>query len=408
MSECSNNQSWNARLKCTMPHGSSTTSKAPRLLPEEPEIIVKGKGCRVWDQNGREFIDFRNSLGPISLGYAFPAVNDAIRAQLDNGIIFGHPTSLECEVSEMLCEVIPCAEQARFLKTGGEACAAAIRIARAYTGRTHIIQIGYNGWLNSLASGARIGPRESVKSIPGVPDQIAACYHAAGWNDTEAIEAYFNEYAGDIAAVIVAANYIDFEKGRTFYPFLREITRKNGALLIYDEIVTGFRVALGGVQEHFGVLPDLCIFAKAIANGMPLSTYAGSREVMSVCERPGFSISSTYGGETLSLAACKATIETFRKYNVPQHIYTTGEYLWENLNAHLKSAGVPLALLGHYACPTFTALENARPGLLTDFFRAAYRHGVSLYNVSYVNFSHKKEDCDETLERLDKAIADVL
>lgn len=407
MSECAANRSWNERLKQTMPHGSSTTSKAPHVLPEEPEVIVKGKGCRVWDQKGREYIDFRNGLGPVSLGYAFPAVDEAIRRQLENGILYGHPTAVECEVSEMLCDAIPSAEQARFLKTGGEACSAVIRIARAYTGRTHIIQIGYNGWLNSLASGARIGPRKTVKAIPGVPSGISSCYHAANWNDTEAIEAYFNEYAGNVAAVIVSADYKDFALGKTFYPFLREITRKNGALLIYDEIVTGFRVALGGVQEYFNVLPDLCVFAKAIANGMPLSVYAGSREIMSVCERPGFSISSTCGGEALSLAACKATIETFRKYNVPQHIYNTGEYLWGTLNAHLRSAGIPLALYGNYACPALLESGDSRPGILDDFFRAAYRHGVSLYNVSYVNFSHKKEDCDEALARLDDAIADL-
>lgn len=398
---------WNERLNKTMPHGSSTTSKAPHLLPEEPEIIVRGNGCRVWDEKGREFIDFRNSLGPVSLGYRFPAVDEAIRKQLDHGIIFGHPTALECEVSEMLCDVIPCAEQARFLKTGGEACAAAIRIARAYTGREHVIQIGYNGWLNSLASGAKVGPREAAHTIPGVPAAISALYHAAGWNDTDGISAYFDEFPGNVAVVIVAADYRNFELGSTFYPFLREITRKNGALLIYDEIVTGFRVALGGVQEYFGVNPDLCIFAKAIANGMPLSVYAGSREIMATCERRGFSISSTYGGETLSLAACKATIETFRSFDVSGHIREHGAYLWGKVNRRFKAAGVPLALEGAPACPMFVQGSSARPGLLSDFFRAAYRHGVSLYNVSYVNFSHKTDDCDEAYERICRAIEDV-
>ena len=398
---------WTERLKATMPHGSSTTSKAPHLLPEEPEIIDHGLGCRVWDEKGRAFIDYRNSLGPVSLGYRFPAVDEAIRAQLDRGIIFGHPTALECEVSELLCGIIPSAEQARFLKTGGEACAAAIRIARAYTGRSHILQIGYNGWLNSLAAGARIGPRETARTIPGVPAAIAGLYHTVRWNDEEGVASAFEAYRGDVAAIIVSADYADLEKGRTFYPFLRKITQENGALLIYDEIVTGVRIALGGVQEYFGVLPDLCIFAKAIANGMPLSVYAGSREVMATCERPGFSISSTYGGETLSLAACRATIETCRDNDVAGHIREMGTYLWGSLNARFRETGVSLELLGHPACPTFRALPDAPANLLSDFFRAAYRHGVSLYNVSYVNYSHKRADCDETLERLDRAIADL-
>lgn len=392
--------SWNERLKKTMPHGSSTTSKNPRFLPEEPEIIVRGKGCRVWDQQGREFIDFRNSLGPVSLGYCYPAVDEAIRAQLENGIIFGHPTALECEVSELMCDVIPCAEQAKFLKTGGEACAATIRIARAYTGKEHIIQIGYNGWLNSLASGSKIGPRTTARKVPGVPDSIASMYHAAGWNDTEAIDSYFEEFSGNIAAVIVSADYVRFEEGATFYPYLREITKKNDSLLIYDEIVTGFRVALGGVQEYFGVKSDMCVFAKAIANGMPLSVYAGSREVMKTCEMPGFSISSTYGGETLSLAACKATVKTFRDCNVIGHIRTQGDYLWGNLNEMFKSEGIPVSIKGISACPSFTSTC----GFVERFMRASYAAGVSLYNVSYVNFSHKREDCDEALSRFASAI----
>ncbi len=136
------NQGWLDRLQRVMPFGSSTCSKKAMYPPDEPSVIMKGRGCRVWDADGREFIDFRNALGPITLGYRFPAVDRAIRNQLRSGIIFGHPHPLECEVAEMLCEVIPCAEQARFLKTGGEAIAACIRLARHSTGREHVIQIG--------------------------------------------------------------------------------------------------------------------------------------------------------------------------------------------------------------------------------------------------------------------------
>ena len=403
------NASWNERLKKTMPNGSSTTSKAPVYLPEEPEVIVRGKGCRVWDEKGREFIDFRNGLGPVTLGYCYPAVDEAIREQLKNGIVYGQPSTLECEVSELLCEAIPCAEQARFLKTGGEACAATIRIARAYTGHDHIVQIGYNGWLNSLASGARVLPRQSMKEegIPGVPAEIGGLYHAVDWNDTKTIRDLFDAYSNNIAAVIVAADYGEFEKGSTFYPFLREITRKNNALLIYDEIVTGFRVALGGVQEYFGVLPDLCVFAKAIANGMPLSVYAGRREVMKTCEMPGFSISSTYGGETLSLAACRAVIRTYREKDVIGHIKSHGEYVWGRLNKMFEKNEIPIRLRGIAPCIQFTVLPGADDEILNRFFRAAYRNGVSLYGVSYVNFSHSYEDLDETLDRLEKAVKEL-
>ena len=229
------NQQWFDRLENTMPYGSSTSSKSARLMPEEPAVMMRGKGCRVWDAEGREFIDFKNGLGPVTLGYCFPAINDAVKAQLENGIVFGTPTSLECEVSELMCQIIPCAEQAKFLKTGGEACAACIRLARAYTGKDHIIQIGYNGWLNTLGSGARILPSQeavAAHKLPGVPECISNLFHTAHWNDEQGIKELFDEFDGKIAAVIVSMDYANAEAGKTFYPFLRQITEKNGALLI--------------------------------------------------------------------------------------------------------------------------------------------------------------------------------
>ncbi len=400
-------KSWHERLHATMPHGSSTTSKNPVYIPDEPEIIVRGKGCRVYDDKGREFIDFRNSLGPVTLGYCYPDVDDAIKAQLENGIIFGHPTALEAEVSEMFCERVPCAEQAKFLKTGGEACAAAIYIARAYTGKDHIIQIGYNGWLNSLGVGAKVLPNQTSVAKPGVPAQISAFYHPAGWNNREQIENLFDEYKDNVAAIIVAADYKDFELGREFYPWLCEITKKNGSLLILDEIVTGFRVALGGVQEYFGFKPDLCVYAKGIANGMPLSVYAGSKEVMQTCKMPGFSISSTYGGETLSLAACRAVMQVHAKHDVIGHIRTEATYGWGELNKMLVEKDIPVRMMGVEACKQVTIQPGAPADMHKRFFSAAYRNGVSLYNGCYVNFSHKRSDIDEMLERMSRAIKEL-
>ena len=405
------NQQWYDRLENTMPYGSSTSSKSARLLPEEPVVMLRGKGCRVWDADGREFIDFKNGLGPVTLGYCFPAINEAVKAQLENGIVFGTPSTLECEVSEMMCEIIPCAEQAKFLKTGGEACAACIRLARAYTGRDHIIQIGYNGWLNTLGSGARILPsQESVagKKLPGVPECVSELFHTAGWNDEKTIKELFDEFDGKIAAVIISMNYATPEAGKTFYPFLRQITEKNGALLIFDEIVSGFRVALGGVQEHFGVTPDLAVFAKGIANGMPLSVYMGKREIMKMLGRgTGLSVSSTYGGETLSLAACKAAIKVYQEQNVIGHIWSHGDYLWDKVNDLFKKYSFGLEMKGCPCCKTFVATKDAKGGEQDAFFRACFANGVSLYGTSYVNFSHQYSDLDETLEKMEKALYEI-
>ena len=405
------NQQWYDRLENTMPYGSSTSSKSARLLPEEPVVMLRGKGCRVWDADGREFIDFKNGLGPVTLGYCFPAINEAVKAQLENGIVFGTPSTLECEVSEMMCEIIPCAEQAKFLKTGGEACAACIRLARAYTGRDHIIQIGYNGWLNTLGSGARILPsQESVagKKLPGVPECVSELFHTAGWNDEKTIKELFDEFDGKIAAVIISMNYATPEAGKTFYPFLRQITEKNGALLIFDEIVSGFRVALGGVQEHFGVTPDLAVFAKGIANGMPLSVYMGKREIMKMLGRgTGLSVSSTYGGETLSLAACKAAIKVYQEQNVIGHIWSHGDYLWDKVNDLFTKYSFGLEMKGCPCCKTFVATKDAKGGEQDAFFRACFANGVSLYGTSYVNFSHQYSDLDETLEKMEKALYEI-
>lgn len=401
---------WVKRFQDVIPWGSSTISKAPRLVPDEPAVIVRGKGCRVWDDRGREFIDYRNALGPVTLGYCFQAVDEAIRRQLDCGVIFGQPHPLECEVAEMLCDVIPCAEQARFLKTGGEAIAACIRLARHYTGRSHVIQIGYNGWLNSLASDGQILPGQTSSKAPaGVPQALSDLHHSCRWNDDDSVSALFDQFDNDVAAVVVAADYPDMEKGREFYPVLREQTRQNGAVLIFDEIVTGFRIAVGGVQEFFGVVPDLAVFAKGMANGMPLSAYVGKREFMQ--DFQNVIVSSTYGGETLSLAAAKATIRTYQNENVIEHLRRQGSKLVSGVNEVFERRSLPICFKGMPPCPmlTFAAeTPEKNAALRNSFFRAAYRNGVSLYNVSYVNFSHRDEDLAETMERLDSTCKDVV
>lgn len=403
------NISWHERFCARIPWGSSTCSKAPVYMPEEPAAIVKGKGCRVWDTDGREFIDFRNGLGPITLGYQYPAVDDAIRSQLENGIIYGQPHFLECEVAEMLCEVIPCAEQVRFLKTGGESIAACIRIARAYTGKEHIIQVGYNGWLNSLAPGGRRLPGQtSGNSIPGVPECLSSLHHTAEWNNMDELRDIFDKCHNNIAAVVIAADYENMAQGNSFYPEIRDFTTKNKSLLIFDEIVTGFRIAIGGVQEYFKVKPDMAVFSKGMANGMPLSIYAGKKEVMSVCDKGGkVVISSTFAGEALSLAAAKAAVTTYMTKDVIGHLWKQGEKMWSSVNALLEEYKIPLKYVGFWPCPAIVSLKNGTPEIKDSFFRAAYRHGVSLYNVSYVNFSHSDSDIHEALERLKNACKEV-
>lgn len=395
---------WRQRALAVMPVGSSTNSKAPALLPEEPEVIVRGKGCRVWDDRGREFIDYRCALGPVTLGYADPTVDAAIRAQLDDGILFGHPHPLETTTAELFCALVPGAEAARFLKTGGEALAAVIRIARAHTGRDRVVQIGYNGWLNSLAAGARVLPGATSDAVPGVPAALAALHHAVDWEDREALDRLFLTRGSEIAVILVAADYPAVPEAADFYRYLRELADRHGALLAYDEMVTGFRIALGGMAEATGVLPDLSVFGKGIANGMPLAVYCGRREVLGVLDRGEVVVTSTYGGETLSLAAATATMTAIRDRDVIARLHTSGARLQDGLNALFVEAGADLRLIGHPACPQFVGDDTE----IRAFLRAAFRHGLSFYRVVYVNAAHTEADIDDTLRRAAVALRETV
>ncbi|MFK3677145.1 aminotransferase class III-fold pyridoxal phosphate-dependent enzyme [Microbacterium sp. NPDC090218] len=386
---------WRQRALAVMPVGSSTNSKAPTLLPDEPEVIVRGRGCRVWDDRGREFIDYRCALGPVTLGYADPTVDAAIRAQLDDGILFGHPHPLETTTAELFCSLVPGAEAARFLKTGGEALAAVIRIARAHTGRDRVVQIGYNGWLNSLAAGARVLPGATSDAVPGVPAALATLHHAVDWEDRATLDRLFLTRGSEIAVILVAADYPAVPDAADFYRYLRELADRHGALLAYDEMVTGFRVALGGMAEATGVLPDLSVFGKGIANGMPLAVYCGRREVLGVLDRGEVVVTSTYGGETLSLAAATATMTAIRDRGVIARLHASGTRLQDGLNALFAEAGSGLRLVGHPACPQFVGPDEE----LQAFLRAAFRNGLSFYRVAYVNAAHTEADIDETLRR---------
>lgn len=384
--------------------GSSTNSKAPVMEGVEPAQIVRGKGCRVWDLDGNEYIDFRNGLGPVSLGYAVPEINAAIAEQLDRGIIFGHPHPLEGEVARLLTSVIPCAQRARFLKTGGEAVAACIKIARNATGRNKVAHCGYNGWLNSVARPRGGQPRAlAAASVEkGVPAAVAALHVSLPWADIAAWEAWFQTEAADTAAVVVACDYAAIEEGKRFLPALAELSRRHGALLVFDEIVTGFRLALGGAQEYFGVKPDMAVFAKGFANGMPLSAYVGRADLID--SAPTLGVSSTFGGETLSLAAAKAVITFYRERGVIEHLWRVGSWLWPRLEERARAAGVGLAVRGLPVCPSL-AFEKREDR--DRFMAASYRNGVSLYDVPYVNYSHQDADVAEALSRMERALAEV-
>lgn len=384
--------------------GSSTLSKAATMRNQEPPLIERGQGCRVWDCDGNEYIDFANALGPITLGHAIPEINEAISAQLSNGIIFGRPHLLEGEVAEMLCDIVPCAERVRFLKTGGEAIAACIKIARYTTGRKRIVQSGYNGWINTLSTPAGFVPSGIASGSPlkGIPEEISGLHASLPWADLDAWEKVFAEYGDEIAAVVIAANYPEMEKGRDFYPAIRKLTERYGTVLIFDEIVTGFRLARAGVQEYFGVIPDLSVFAKGMANGMPISAYLGKAELIESSK--DISISSTFGGETLSLAAVAAVQRYYDDHDVVAYLWEAAGKIWSGATELFRSSGLPIEIRGVPVCPTFQFGEEIAP---SEFFAAAYRNGLLLYSVPYTTYSHREADIAQTLERLERVVRDL-
>ena len=389
-------RSWALRARACdlIPRGTSTNSKAP--LPDlariEPCFVVRGQGCRVWDVDGNEYIDYRNALGPVTLGYAYPAVTEAVREQLEGGVVFGYPHPLEVELAETLREIIPCCQMVRFLKTGGEAMAAAIKTARAFTGRDVVARCGYHGWLQNTGE-------------PGIPTAVNDLLPSFAWGDVSGLEAVLDGHASRVAAVSLAASYAHITPEDTFLADCRRLADAHDALLILDEIVTGFRVAIGGVQEYYGVTPDLAVFSKGMANGMPVSVLAGSERVMRSLEQT--TVSSTFAGDALSLAAARATIDVYRQQDVVGHLWRMGRRLVDGVNGIFQEAGVPGRFQGCPTCPplVFDSGDADRDHqLMTDLLIGLIRRGVTIYHVSYVNFSHQPADVDETLNRWRDAV----
>ncbi|MBN1345216.1 MAG: aminotransferase class III-fold pyridoxal phosphate-dependent enzyme [Phycisphaerae bacterium] len=389
-------RSWALRAEACdlIPRGTSTNSKAPTpgLEHVEPCFIARGKGCRVWDVDGNEYIDYRNALGPVTLGYAYPAVVEAVREQLDQGSVYGYPHPLEVEVARMLTEVIPCCDMVRFLKTGGEAMAAGIKVARAHTGRDVVVRCGYHGWLQNTGEA-------------GVPACFDDCLPSFAWGDVGGLESLLDQHEGRVAAVSVAGSYPHLTPEDAFLGECRRLADAHDVLLIFDEIVTGFRIRMGGVQEYYGVTPDLAVFSKGMANGMPISVLAGAEGVMRTLERT--TVSSTFAGDALALAGAKATIATYRERDVVGHLWRMGRRLVDGVNAIFRGADIPGRFQGCPTCPQLmfeTGEAERDQRMRVALLGGLFRRGVSIYNVSYVNFSHQLEDIDETLNRWDDAV----
>ncbi|MBI1984720.1 MAG: aminotransferase class III-fold pyridoxal phosphate-dependent enzyme [Candidatus Wildermuthbacteria bacterium] len=380
-----------------IPLASQTFSKSylQFVKGQAPLFITHGKGAYVWDADGNKYTDFINGLLPVILGYQYKAVDDAIKAQMQNGITFSLASPLEYELAQLLIRHIPCAEMVRFAKNGSDATSGAIRLARGVTGREHVAVCGYHGWHDWYIGST---PRNL-----GVPKSTQALTHKFLYNSIDSLEKIFKRYKGKVAAVIMEPmNYVEPEK--EFLAHVKELTHRNGALLVFDEIITGFRFSLGGAQKLFGVIPDLATFGKSMANGMPISALVGKREYMN---RMGdIFYSSTQGGEALSLAAAIATIKEIEKKHVIEYLWREGKFLQDGTAKLLKKHGLNdyIQVAGK---PCWQVLKFHEAFGYSDFEIKSYiqqevlQAGFLWYGQHNMSFSHTRKDIEGLLKAYD-------
>jgi glutamate-1-semialdehyde 2,1-aminomutase len=387
-----------ARAERTIPLGSQTFSKSRTQFPYgvSPYFVTRAQGSRIWDVDGNEYIDFINSLASITLGYQDPDVTSAVREQLDIGVIFSLPHTIEAEVAELICEMVPCAEQVRFGKNGSDATSGAIRLARAYTGRDHVAVCGYHGWQDWY-----IG---STARNRGVPRATRELTHTFTYNDLQSLRTLLDERPGQFAAVILEPmNVVEPQPG--FIAGVKELTHKHGAVLVFDETITGFRYANGGAQELFGVTPDLATFGKGLANGYPVSAVAGRREIMKLMEEIFFSF--TFGGEALSLAAARATLKKLQTQDVVGTIRRRGERLLAGVRERLARHGIGdfVTASGH---PAWSFLVVKDAGQVSQWhtktllMQELFERGVLAYGSHNMSFAHSDADIDYLLRVYDE------
>ena len=383
-----------------IPGGTQTFSKAPsqHVAGVGPSVLKRGYGAKIWDVDDNEYIDYMMSLGPNILGYADEEVINAAHHGAKLGVVssFAHP--LETELAELIIGKIPCAEMVRFGKNGSDVTTAAIRIARAYTGRDKVLVCGYHGWHDWF-----IGSTSRNLGIPKVTQDLTLRFN---YNDINSLSKAFNENSGNIAAVIMEpVNFV--EPKDDFLNKVKSITRKNGAVLIFDEIITGFRIGLGGAQAHYKVIPDLACFGKAMANGYPISALVGRSKIMSIFEKVFFS--GTFSGELVSIAAAKATIKALEKRNTLQHIDKLGTHLKDGYNKTANSLGLShvTQMTGFGWWPKYSFFDEKGKASLeiqSLFQQEIVRRGIVTRTGMFFCGAHQTSDINKTLEVFEESL----
>lgn len=396
------------RAHALIPGGAHTYAKGDDQYPElAPPLLVRGHGCRVWDVDGNEYVEYGMGLRAVSLGHAYPDVVHAARAQLLLGTNFTRPATVELECAETLLELLPAADMVKFCKDGSTATTAAVKLARACTGRDLVALcadhpfFSYDDWF--------IATTEMDAGIPRAISELSVSFR---YNDLESARRLFDEHPGRIACVILEAERAD-EPQPGFLEGLRGLCRERGALFVLDEMITGFRWHIGGAQAYYDLDPDLSTFGKAMANGFAVSALVGKRELM---ERGGlrhdrdrvFLLSTTHGAEHHGLAAAIATMRVYREQGVVEALYAKGERLRAGVEAVAAELGLQdrFKVLGKAPNLVYATLDaEGRPSqpFRTLFLQETIERGFLLPSL-VVSFSHRNEDIDRTVEAVAEAL----
>ena len=389
--------------KKIIPAGTQTYSKGVTQFVEgfSPKYLDHGKGAYVWDVDGNKYLDYIMGCHPLVLGYSDPDVNAAVVKQLEKGSTFSLMNELEVSVSELLIDIIPCAEMVRFGKNGADATTAGVRVARAITGRDHIAYCGYHGWHDWYIANTDLNS--------GIPDFNKKLAHSFSYNNLDSLEKVFKEYPDQVAIVIMEPLTV-LKPKNNFLHEVQKMAKHYGAILMFDEIITGFRFSLGGAQDLLGVTPDLSSFAKGISNGIPLSALVGKKEYMEALDKTFFSF--TYGGDCIGLSAAEACIPKLQRENVPDHLWKVGKVLKDgfnqlaathNLEEFMQCIGYPCrSIISFNGRGKYNELE-----LKSILQQELVRRGILWTGYHALSWTHTSKEINLTLNAYDESMSVV-
>lgn len=388
------------RAEGLIPCVTQTLAKGPGQYVRgvAPIYLASGKGCHVTDVDGNEYIDYTMGVGPLSLGYCYDRIDQAIQKQLESGITFSLMHPLEVEVAELIRQYIPNAESVRFSKTGADITSAAVRLARAFTGKNTVLCCGYHGWHDWYIA---VTDRNS-----GITPNTLENTYTFEYNN---IQSVIDSIDSDTAAIILEP--VVFEEPReNFLHELRRICTEKNIILIFDEMWTGFRMAMGGAQEYFGIKADLATYSKAVANGMPISILAGRKDIMQLLEKDVFFF-TTFGGEALSLAAAKETMLEIQEKNVIEYLNSAGKKLKDGFNHLSEKLGAKFTKAVGYnfrSMVTFNP-DFGNPLIMKSFMQQELiKKGILWSGFHNMSFSHSDSDIAYTLEAYESVLKDMI